>query len=71
MAPIVTVASSGAATTTHEEAIAAREGADEQGVWAPPRGGLKRGLTGIIIKAILGPGGVAQEVMDGLTAVQT
>lgn len=61
----------GGATVTHEEAIAAREGADEQGVWAPPRGGLKRGLTGVIIKAVLGPGGVAQEVMDGLNSVET
>jgi exosome complex component RRP42 len=61
----------GGATVTHEEAIAAREGANERGVWAPPRGGLKRGLIGSIIKAILGPGGVAQEVMDGLNSVET
>jgi exosome complex component RRP42 len=61
---------SGSAPLPSEEAFAAREGTDERGVWNPPRGGMKRGVLAAIIKAVIDPGGVAEEVMDGLTHVE-
>jgi len=59
----------GAAVVSAEEIIAAREMSTDQGVWNPPRGGLSRALIGRITKAVLGPSGVAQEVMKGLANV--
>jgi len=61
----------GVAPLPPDEAFAAREGTEERGVWNPPRGGMKRGVLGQIIKAVLAPGGVAEEVMDGLIHVET
>jgi exosome complex component RRP42 len=61
---------SGSAPLPSEEAFAAREGTDERGVWNPPRGGMKRGVLAAIIRAVIGPGGVAEEVMDGLTHIE-
>lgn len=53
------------------EAFAARESTQDKGVWNPPRGGMKRQVVGQIIKAVLEPGGVAEEVMEGLISVET
>jgi exosome complex component RRP42 len=53
------------------EAFAARESTQDKGVWNPPRGGMKRQVVGQIIKAVLEPGGVAEEVMEGLINVET
>ncbi|KAI9832350.1 MAG: hypothetical protein M1826_002036 [Phylliscum demangeonii] len=39
------------------------------GVWTPPRGGFKRGLVRDVLRAVMGRGGVADEVFDGLEAV--
>jgi exosome complex component RRP42 len=59
-------------TLSVEEAFAAREvSAGQPGVWNVPRGGVKRALLGKIIKTVLDPGGVAEEVMEGLVAVQS
>lgn len=61
----------GTAPLTSSEAFAARESIQDNGVWNPPRGGMKRQVVGQIIKAVLEPGGVAEEVMEGLMSVET
>lgn len=48
--------------------LAAREGGDMEGVWSPPRGGMKRAMISRIVTSVVEPGGVGQEVMDGLEA---
>ncbi|KIW06550.1 uncharacterized protein PV09_02980 [Verruconis gallopava] len=53
------------------EAFAAREATQDMGVWNPPRGGIKRQVVAQIVKAVLEPGGVAEEVMEGLVNVAT
>ncbi|KAF2431093.1 hypothetical protein EJ08DRAFT_611320 [Tothia fuscella] len=63
-------AATGSAPLPPDEQLAAREGTDEHGVWNPPRGGMKRAVLAQIIKAVIEPGGVAQEVMDGLMHVE-
>lgn len=40
-----------------------------EGVWQPPRGGAKRGTIATMIQKVLGRGGVAEEVLDGLDVV--
>ena len=40
-------------------------------LWSPPRGGVKRRLITKIIKAVVGEGGVAWEVLDGLANVES
>jgi exosome complex component RRP42 len=52
------------------EAFAAREGAEDKGIWNPPRGGMKRQIVSQIIKGVLESGGVAEEVMEGLMNVE-
>ena len=43
--------------------------ADEEGVWRPPRGGMKRELVGRVLEACLEKEGAGEEVMAGLAAV--
>lgn len=38
-------------------------------LWSPPRGGVKRYVVTRVIKAVVGEGGVAKEVLDGLAGV--
>jgi exosome complex component RRP42 len=59
-------AAGGVAPVTSAESLSAREGIDAEGVWAPPRGGVKRSMISRAIKAMIEPGGVAHEVMEGL-----
>jgi len=40
-------------------------------VWAPPRGGMKRGLVRAIVEAVLQTGGVGEEVLEGLAGVSS
>ncbi|KAL8641666.1 MAG: hypothetical protein Q9228_001548 [Teloschistes exilis] len=47
-----------AASTTDDE--------DDQGVWRPARGGMKRSIVGRLVKMVLEPEGVGEEVMKGL-----
>jgi exosome complex component RRP42 len=51
-----------------EQATSQREMAE--GVWQPPRGGAQRKLIALMIQRVLEPGGVAEEVLDGLDAVE-
>lgn len=48
-----------------------REAMGERGVWCPPRGGIRRDMVGRIAKMVVEPGGVAEEVMGALVAVET
>jgi len=62
-------ATGGTASTT-EQAASQRETMVEEGVWQPPRGGAKRKLIAAMIQKVLGQGGVAEEVLDALDAVE-
>lgn len=59
----------GSAADSMEKATRQRETMTEKGVWQPPRGGLKRTLMASMIQKVLEAGGVAEEVLDGLEAV--
>lgn len=63
-------AATGTASLPPDEAFSAREGTDELGVWNPPRGGMKRTLLAVMINAVIGAGGAAEEVMDALAHVE-
>ena len=41
----------------------------EEGVWRPPRGGMKRGLVAKVVGMCLEKGGVGEEVLAGLEGV--
>jgi exosome complex component RRP42 len=45
------------------------ENVETEGVWQPPRGGAKRKMIAAMIQRVLEKGGVAEEVLDGLDAV--
>lgn len=45
-------------------------GQGEKGVWYPPRGGMKRDLIGRVVALCLKRGGVGEEVLAGLEAVE-
>ncbi|KAI1418248.1 ribosomal protein S5 domain 2-type protein [Hypoxylon sp. FL1857] len=42
---------------------------DVEGVWKPPRGGAKAGILGAMVQKVLEQGGIADEVLEGLDAV--
>lgn len=63
-------ATGGTAASTTEQASSQRETMEEEGVWQPPRGGAKRKLIAAMIAKILEQSGVAEEVLDGLEAVE-
>lgn len=62
-------ATGGSAPSTTMQASSQRE-TMEEGVWQPPRGGAKRKLIAAMIQKVLERGGVAEEVLDGLDAVE-
>ncbi|KAF4634988.1 hypothetical protein G7Y89_g3117 [Cudoniella acicularis] len=66
----INTATGGAAAGTTEQAASRREVTQEEGVWQPPRGGAKRKLIAGMIRKVLEKGGVAEEVLDGLDAVE-
>lgn len=45
------------------------ENVETEGVWQPPRGGAKRKIIAAMIQRVLEKGGVGEEVLDGLDAV--
>jgi len=59
----------GGVASTMEQTATRREAIGEEGVWQPPRGGAKRKLIAAMIQKVLEPGGVAEEVLDGLDGV--
>jgi len=60
----------GVAPSSKQEALRMREGADAGSVWRPPRGGVKRGLLGTMIRMVVQKGGVGFEVLEALEGVQ-
>jgi exosome complex component RRP42 len=60
----------GGTAATNEQATSQRETMEEEGVWQPPRGGAKRKLIAAMIQKVLEQGGVAEEVLDALDAVE-
>lgn len=64
-------ATGGNAPVSSQDAVVLREGMGEKGVWCPPRGGIRRDMIGKIAKMVVEPGGVAEEVMGALVAVDT
>jgi len=69
-----TAAGAAASTTGQgnvQKQAATDEMADKDRVWTPPRGGIKRGLLARIVKAVVEKGGVGEEVLQGLSAVET
>lgn len=60
----------GGTTISAAEANSLREENEGQLVWRPPRGGVRRAIVSKMIKMVLEKGGVGEEVMDGLAAVQ-
>ncbi|TVY29726.1 Exosome complex component [Lachnellula hyalina] len=63
-------ATGGTAAASLEQENSKREGLHEEGVWQPPRGGAKRKLIAGMIAKVLEKGGVGEEVLDGLDAVE-
>ena len=61
----------GGAALPTAEALALREKDQGQSVWRPPRGGMRRALIAKTIRMIVEKGGVGQDVLDGLAAVET
>ncbi|KAI9792400.1 MAG: hypothetical protein M1816_002284 [Peltula sp. TS41687] len=51
------------------EGAKVREMGRVEGVWRPPRGGVKRAVIAKMIKMVMERGGVAEEVLDGLEGV--
>lgn len=41
-------------------------GGEEDGVWRPQRGGMKRGVLGRMVRMCVEGGGVGEEVLAGL-----
>lgn len=58
----------GAPTNAAQEVLLEKE---KGNLWSPPRGGVKRHLIAHVIKAVVGRGGVASEVLDGLANVRS
>ena len=46
------------------------KGKGDQGVWRPPRGGMKRDVIRKMIRLVTERGGVADEVLDGLEELE-
>jgi exosome complex component RRP42 len=55
--------------TPKNKAVVLDAGVDYRGVWIPPKGGTKRGLIGRIVQMVIEPGGVGEEVLEGLEGV--
>jgi exosome complex component RRP42 len=57
------------ATGATRDDVLAREAISEDGVWKPPRGGLKRVLMGRIMTELLSSTGVVRDIMEGLEEI--
>ena len=63
-------ATGGTAPTSSADALTQRELLATSGVWTPPRGGMKRGLISQVTKMVVENGGVAEEVIGALAAIE-
>ena len=63
-------ATGGTAPASSADALTQRELLASSGVWTPPRGGMKRSLVSEVIKMVVERGGVADEVIGALAAIE-
>jgi exosome complex component RRP42 len=63
-------ATGGTVPTSSADALTQRELLANSGVWTPPRGGMKRGLISQVTKMVVERGGVAEEVIAALAAIE-
>ncbi|KAH7388625.1 3' exoribonuclease family, domain 1-domain-containing protein [Pyrenochaeta sp. MPI-SDFR-AT-0127] len=63
-------ATGGTVPTSSADALTQRELLANSGVWTPPRGGMKRGLISQVTKTVVEKGGVAEEVISALAAIE-
>jgi exosome complex component RRP42 len=63
-------ATGGTAPTSSADALTQRELLAASGVWTPPRGGMKRSLVSQVTKMVVESGGVAEEVISALAAIE-
>lgn len=63
-------ATGGIVPASSAEALTQRELLANSGVWTPPRGGMKRGLISQVVKMVVEEGGVAEEVIGALQAIE-
>ena len=63
-------ATGGTAPTSAADALTQRELLVTSGVWTPPRGGMKRNLISQVTKMVVENGGVAEEVIGALAAIE-
>ena len=63
-------ATGGTAPTSSADALTQRELLATSGVWTPPRGGMKRSLISQVTKMVVEKGGVAEEVIGALAAIE-
>jgi exosome complex component RRP42 len=63
-------ATGGTAPTSSADALTQRELLASSGVWTPPRGGMKRNLISQVTKMVVESGGIAEEVIGALAAIE-
>lgn len=63
-------ATGGIAPTSSADALTQRELLATSGVWTPPRGGMKRNVISQVTKMVVENGGVAEEVISALAAIE-
>lgn len=63
-------ATGGTVPTSSADALTQRELLASSGVWTPPRGGMKRNLISQVTKMVVEDGGVAEEVISALAAIE-
>ncbi|PVI02031.1 exoribonuclease family protein [Periconia macrospinosa] len=63
-------ATGGVAPASTADALTQRELLSATGVWTPPRGGMKRSLISQVTSMVVGKGGVAEEVIAALQAIE-
>ncbi|KAF2747304.1 hypothetical protein M011DRAFT_494455 [Sporormia fimetaria CBS 119925] len=63
-------ATGGTVPTSSADALTQREMLANSGVWTPPRGGMKRGLVSQVTKMVVEAGGVGEEVINALQAIE-
>jgi len=63
-------ATGGTAPASMADALTQREVSTHAGVWTPPRGGMKRTLVARVAKMVVESGGVAEEVIGALAAIE-
>jgi exosome complex component RRP42 len=63
-------ATGGTVPTSSADALTQRELLATSGVWTPPRGGMKRNLISQVTKMVVENGGVAEEVIAALAAIE-